>query len=106
MVMVGQNRDEKSAMSKPSARSVSGEISGYALSILLVALSTTATPSAAYILPPLFLPAILLSTWFGGTGPGLLAVLLSTLSINFSSSNRDSLCVYISAIFVHLAVFH
>ena len=31
----------------------------------------------------LFFPAILLSTWYGGTGPGLLAVLLSTLSINF-----------------------
>src|SRR4029077_19633567 len=31
----------------------------------------------------LFFPAVLLSTWFGGTGPGLLAVLLSTLSINF-----------------------
>ncbi|HET9418497.1 MAG TPA: PAS domain S-box protein, partial [Chthoniobacterales bacterium] len=54
---------------------------------------------------PLFLPAILLSTWYGGTGPGLLAVLLSTLSINFffleprfafSFSFRDA---------VHLAVF-
>src|ERR1700684_2283545 len=33
--------------------------------------------------PSLFFPAVLLSTWFGGTGPGLLAVLLSTLSINF-----------------------
>jgi len=32
---------------------------------------------------PLFFPAIILSTWFGGTGPGLLAVVLSTLSINF-----------------------
>jgi PAS domain S-box-containing protein len=31
----------------------------------------------------LFFPAVLLSTWYGGTGPGLLAVLLSTLSINF-----------------------
>src|SRR6266446_5995901 len=28
-------------------------------------------------------PAVLLATWFGGTGPGLLAVLLSILSINF-----------------------
>jgi PAS domain S-box-containing protein len=31
----------------------------------------------------LFFPVVLLSTWYGGTGPGLLAVLLSTLSINF-----------------------
>jgi PAS domain S-box-containing protein len=31
----------------------------------------------------LFFPAVLLATWFGGTGPGLFAVLLSTLSINF-----------------------
>jgi PAS domain S-box-containing protein len=54
---------------------------------------------------PLFFPAIILSTWFGGTGPGLLAVALATLSINFfilaprfafSFSLHDA---------VHLAVF-
>src|SRR5213080_2979338 len=57
----------------------------YGLSILSVAISTAATtPLESFgVRTSLFFPAILLSTWFGGTGPGLLAVLLSTLSINF-----------------------
>ena len=83
--MAEQNRDEKIAMSDASARPVSGGLSGYALSVLLVALSTSVTLLLRdyTFRTPLFLPAILLSTWFGGTGPGLLAVFLSTLSINF-----------------------
>src|ERR1700720_261632 len=57
----------------------------YGLSVLLVALSTAATfPVQDFgVRTSLFFPAILLATWFGGTGPGLLAVLLSILSINF-----------------------
>jgi PAS domain S-box-containing protein len=57
----------------------------YGLSVLLVALGTAATmPLRIYgVRTSLFFPAVLLSTWYGGTGPGLLAVLLSTLSINF-----------------------
>ena len=57
----------------------------YGLSILLVAISTVVTmPLENFgVRTSLFFPAVLLSTWFGGTGPGLLAVLLSTLSINF-----------------------
>jgi PAS domain S-box-containing protein len=79
----------------------------YGLSVSLVALSTGVTLLLQdyTFRTPLFLPAILLSTWYGGTGPGLLAVLLSTLSINFfileprfafSFSLRDG---------IHLAVF-
>src|SRR5436309_3545208 len=105
--MVDQNRDEKIAASDRSAQPASGGVWGYALSILLVALSTGVTLLLQdyTFRTPLFLPAILLSTWFGGTGPGLLAVLLSTLSINFfileprfafSFSFRDA---------VHLTVF-
>ena len=41
--MAEQNRDEKIAMSDASARPVSGGLSGYALSVLLVALSTSVT---------------------------------------------------------------
>src|SRR6266481_1301452 len=83
--MAGQNRNEKIAMSDPNLRTAARAIFGYALSVLLVALSTGATLLLQdyTFRTPLFLPAILLSTWFGGTGPGLLAVLLSTLSINF-----------------------
>src|SRR3981081_1819765 len=55
------------------------------LSVLLVAISTAVTfPLHGFGLrTSLFFPAVLLSTWLGGTGPGLLAVLLSSLSINF-----------------------
>src|SRR5947199_3065280 len=82
--MVGQNR-ERIAMSDLSARPAAGGIFGYGLSVVLVALSTglTLLLQDYTFRTPLFLPAILLSTWFGGTGPGLLAVVLSTLSINF-----------------------
>src|SRR2546423_2845377 len=106
-VMAEQNRDEKIAMSDANARPVSGGLSGYALSVLLVALSTSVT----FLLrdysfrPPLFLPAILLSTWFGGTGPGVLAVLLSTLSINFFLLEPRFAFAFSFRDFVHLAVF-
>src|SRR2546430_5957340 len=83
--MAGQNRDERIAISNPRARLASGGMFGYGLSVVLVALSTglTLLLQDYTFRTPLFLPAILLSTWFGGTGPGLLAVVLSTLSINF-----------------------
>src|SRR6266496_728082 len=57
----------------------------YGLSVLSVAISTAITiPLEGFgVRVSFFFPAVLLSTWFGGTGPGLLAVLLSTLSINF-----------------------
>ncbi|HWY52765.1 MAG TPA: PAS domain-containing protein, partial [Chthoniobacterales bacterium] len=50
-----------------------------------MAISTVATmPLQSFgVRTSLFFPAVLLATWFGGTGPGLLAVLLSILSINF-----------------------
>ena len=57
----------------------------YGLSVLCVAICTAVTfPLQSFgVRVSLFFPAVLLTTWFGGTGPGLLAVLLSTLSINF-----------------------
>ena len=57
----------------------------YGLSVLLVAICTAVTfPLQGFgVRTSLFFPAVLLTTWFGGTGPGLFAVLLSTLSINF-----------------------
>jgi PAS domain S-box-containing protein len=88
-------------------RRVAPAVWRYGLAVLSVAISTAATLLLRdyTFRTPLFLPAILLSTWYGGTGPGLLAVLLSTLSINFfilepkfafSFSLRDA---------IHLAVF-
>jgi K+-sensing histidine kinase KdpD len=83
--MVDQNSEEgivKSDQSAPTSRA----ILGYALSVFSVVIATGVT----FLLQryngfrtPLFFPAILLSTWFGGTGPGLFAVVLSALSINF-----------------------
>src|SRR6266404_7452160 len=57
----------------------------YGLSVLLIAVATAVTfPLEGFgVRTSLFFPAVLLSTWLGGTGAGLLAVLLSTLSINF-----------------------
>src|SRR5881275_523855 len=66
-------------------RKVAPAVWRYGLSILSVAISTAVTfPLQSFgVRTSLFFPAVLLSTWFGGTGPGLFAVLLSTLSINF-----------------------
>src|ERR1700745_3606070 len=71
--------------SDPGLRRVKPAAWRYGLSVLLVAISTAVTfPVQDFgVRTSLFFPAILLATWFGGTGPGLLAVLLSTLSINF-----------------------
>jgi len=68
-----------------SLRRVSPAVQRYGLSILSVAICTAVTfPLQEFgVRVSLFFPAVLLATWFGGTGPGLLAVLLSILSINF-----------------------
>jgi PAS domain S-box-containing protein len=83
--MVLQISEERIAKPDPNARRVSRAILGYALSVVSVALATGATflLEGYTFRTPLFFAAILLSTWFGGTGPGLFTVLLSTLSINF-----------------------
>src|SRR6266487_5998419 len=79
----------------------------YALSVLLVAVSTVVTLLLRdySFRTPLFLPAILLSTWFCGTGPGLLAVLLSSLSINFFILEPRFAFSFTFRDAVHLAVF-
>src|SRR5437868_4161314 len=66
-------------------RRVAPAVWRYGLSVLSVAISTAITiPLEGFgVRVSFFFPAVLLSTWFGCTGPGLLAVLLSTLSINF-----------------------
>src|SRR5437870_2613430 len=98
---------ERIAKSKARARAAARAISGYALAVLTVALATGVTLLLQdyTFRTPLFLPAILLSTWFGGTGPGLLAVLLSTLSINFFILEPRFAFAFSFRDFVHLAVF-
>src|SRR3954452_8205135 len=69
----------------PSTRGALREIPGYLLSVLSVSVATGVTLLLGdyTFRTPFFFLAILVSTWFGGRGPGLFAVLLSTLSINY-----------------------
>src|SRR5205085_4522393 len=105
--MAGQNRDEKIGKSDPSPRRASREIPGYILSVLSVAVATGVTLLLAdyTFRTPLFFVAILVSTWFGGRGPGLLAVLLSTLSINFFILEPRFAFAFGFRDALHLAVF-
>src|SRR5205807_9730848 len=63
----------------------SREIPGYVLSVLSGAVETAVPLLLGHYTfrTAFFFVAILVSAWFGGRGPGLFAVLLSTLSINF-----------------------
>ncbi len=79
----------------------------YELAVVSVAASLLLTLSLKdyTFRTPLFFPAIILSTWFGGTGPGLLAVLLSTLSIHyFILEPKFTFSLNFQDV-VHLAVF-
>ena len=63
----------------------------YGLSIISVALALLLTLLMQLQLDTLFFLAIILSAWFGGTGPGQLAVLLSTLALEYLISIRSSI---------------
>jgi K+-sensing histidine kinase KdpD len=69
----------------PNARWMASGVFRYGLSAISVAVSLSITLLLRdyTFRTPLFFPAIILSTWLGGTGPALLAVLLSALAINF-----------------------
>jgi PAS domain S-box-containing protein len=60
-------------------------IKGYGLAVLLVfcALFGTLLLQPPALVTPLFFPAVILSAWFGGMGPGLLAVVLSSLAVEY-----------------------
>jgi PAS domain S-box-containing protein len=78
----------EASVSKPetSMRHVTFVAVQYGWAISLVAISTFLThlvDSYNQFRSALFFPAILLSAWYGGTGPGLVAVLLSTWSLGF-----------------------
>ncbi|HSE19423.1 MAG TPA: ATP-binding protein [Pyrinomonadaceae bacterium] len=57
----------------------------YGLAVVTVALALIITSSLQYYtdITPLFYAAIIISAWFGGMGPGLLAVVLAELSIDY-----------------------
>ena len=79
----------------------------YGLSVILVGISLSVTLlfQGYTFRTPLFFPAVILSTWFGGAGPGLLAVVLSTLSINFFILEPRFAFSFSFHDVVHLAVF-
>src|SRR5438552_14811166 len=105
--MAGQNRDEKIGKPDSSAPRASREIPGYVLSVLSVAVATAVTLLLGdyTFRTPFFFVAILVSTWFGGRGPGLFAVLLSTLSINFFILEPRFAFAFGFRDALHLAVF-
>src|SRR5262249_48744137 len=76
---------EGMSKSDRNAQPVIAAVLRYGLSVVAVAVSLglTLLLRGYTFRTPLFFPAIILTTWFGGTGPGLLAVVLATLSINF-----------------------
>src|SRR5690348_4845664 len=57
----------------------------YGLSVVsvAVALAITLSLEGYTFRTPFFFPAIILSAWIGGLGPGMFAVFLSTLVINY-----------------------
>src|SRR5438105_4259800 len=105
--MSGLNRDEKIGKSDPSARRASREIPGYLLSVLSVSVATGVTLLLGdyTFRTPFFFVAILVSTWFGGRGPRLFAVWLSTLSITFFILEPRFSCLFGFGDVLHLAVF-
>ena len=57
----------------------------YGLAVIVVAVALVLTRSLQHYtdITPLFYAAIVVSAWFGGMGPGLLAVVLAELSIDY-----------------------
>src|SRR5436305_2627612 len=105
--MAGQNRDEKIGKPDSSAPRAAREIPGYVLSVLSVSVATGVTLLLGdyTFRTPFFFVAILISTWFGGRGLGLFAVLLSTLSINFFILEPRFSFLFGFRDVLHLAVF-
>jgi len=71
-------------MKRPSGR-VASAVLAYGVAVATVAISTVVTVllNDPTIRSTLFFPAVLLSTWFGGLGAGLVAVALAALNYNF-----------------------
>jgi C4-dicarboxylate-specific signal transduction histidine kinase len=74
-------------MKTTDGRSVASTIGQYALAILLVALALFLSLQFQYSLGNpfwfFFSVAVILSTWFGGSGPGWLAVICSVLAVMY-----------------------
>jgi len=73
------------ANGKPARGHLQSAVLRYGVAVLSVAAALLVTlllhPDA--LVAPVFFLSIILSAWFGGTGPGLLAALLATLSLDY-----------------------
>jgi PAS domain S-box-containing protein len=71
----------------PAVRRMASTVMRYGLAVLCVVAALLVTELLQYFLdgPPwfVFLAAVVISSWVAGLGPGLLAVLLSTLAIDY-----------------------
>src|SRR5688572_13180138 len=68
------------------AQRVRGAVWQYALAVVSVAVALGITNSLeryTTLRTPIFYIAIIISAWFGGMGPGLLSVVLSTLAVDY-----------------------
>jgi hypothetical protein len=79
-------------MSKPDipARRVAATVLRYGLAVLFVAVALVVTLLLPHnvLVSPLFFPAVMLSAWFGGIGPGLLSALLASDRRFFSATYK------------------
>ena len=57
----------------------------YGVAVMTVAVAALLTPLLSAFMDPIpfFYAAVIISSWYGGRGPGLLAVVLATLAINY-----------------------
>src|SRR5215467_14481337 len=74
-----------SASARTSKRAAMAGTFPYAAALLAVAVATTISyPLRTYLyVTPLFFAAVVVTCWYAGTGPGVLAALLSTVVIDF-----------------------
>src|SRR5271154_811430 len=71
----------------PAARSARHLIQGYGMGLVFVAVALVSTLVLQRLFPYpflfLFFASVIMSSWLGGTGPGLFAVVLSTLAVDY-----------------------
>ncbi|MEH2192379.1 MAG: PAS domain S-box protein [Nostoc sp.] len=80
-------REDIFAGSKKKSATIREQLLHYGIALLCVALALGGTLLLYQYLTPtpaaLFFAAVMVSAWYGGLGPGLLATVLSTLAINY-----------------------
>lgn len=83
--MLGAKSAETMRFSKRDAKR--SQLQSYSLALLTVAIALALTMLLAPLIgrtpTPLFFGAVMLSSWYGGNGPGLLTTILSALCINY-----------------------